>query len=70
VVLLGREQRRPVHDHVDRLVVVGGVDEKTLTVAGWRIVAARQIGPGRVKEFCAQHLGRGNYFPGCPAQVR
>jgi glyoxylase-like metal-dependent hydrolase (beta-lactamase superfamily II) len=24
----------------------------------------------RVKEFCAQHVAKGDYFPGCPAQVR
>ena len=24
----------------------------------------------RVREFCAQHVAKGNYFPGCPAQVR
>jgi glyoxylase-like metal-dependent hydrolase (beta-lactamase superfamily II) len=24
----------------------------------------------RVKEFCAGHLAKGNYFPGCPAAVR
>jgi hypothetical protein len=24
----------------------------------------------RVKEFCAQHLAKGDYFPGCPAQVK
>lgn len=24
----------------------------------------------RVKEFCAMHLEKGNYFPGCPAQDR
>ena len=32
----------------------------------------RMLRPGidRVKEFCAQHLAKGNYFPGCPAQVR
>ncbi|HEU4692054.1 MAG TPA: MBL fold metallo-hydrolase [Vicinamibacterales bacterium] len=32
----------------------------------------KMVAPGiqRVKEFCAQHLARGNYFQGCPAQVR
>ena len=32
----------------------------------------KMVNPGiqRVKEFCAQHLAKGNYFPGCPAQVR
>jgi glyoxylase-like metal-dependent hydrolase (beta-lactamase superfamily II) len=32
----------------------------------------KMVTPGiqRVKEFCAQHLAKGNYFPGCPAQVR
>jgi glyoxylase-like metal-dependent hydrolase (beta-lactamase superfamily II) len=31
----------------------------------------KMVTPGiqRVKEFCAQHLAQGNYFPGCPAQV-
>jgi glyoxylase-like metal-dependent hydrolase (beta-lactamase superfamily II) len=24
----------------------------------------------RVKEFCAQHVAKGDYFPGCPAAVR
>jgi glyoxylase-like metal-dependent hydrolase (beta-lactamase superfamily II) len=24
----------------------------------------------RVKQFCADHLAKGDYFPGCPAQVR
>src|SRR5262245_36725449 len=24
----------------------------------------------RVKEFCAQHVAKGDYFPGCPAQVK
>jgi glyoxylase-like metal-dependent hydrolase (beta-lactamase superfamily II) len=32
----------------------------------------KMVAPGiqRVKEFCAQHLAKGNYFQGCPAQVR
>jgi glyoxylase-like metal-dependent hydrolase (beta-lactamase superfamily II) len=32
----------------------------------------KMVTPGiqRVKEFCAQHLAKGNYFQGCPAQVR
>ncbi|MEQ1575421.1 MAG: MBL fold metallo-hydrolase [Vicinamibacterales bacterium] len=32
----------------------------------------RMVNPGiqRVKEFCAQHLAKGNYFPGCPPQLR
>ena len=32
----------------------------------------KMVNPGiqRVKEFCAQHLAKGNYFPGCPPQVR
>ena len=32
----------------------------------------KMVTPGiqRVKEFCAQHLAKGNYFPGCPAQVK
>ena len=32
----------------------------------------KMVTPGiqRVKEFCAQHLAKGDYFPGCPAQVR
>ena len=32
----------------------------------------RMVNPGiqRVKEFCAQHLAKGDYFPGCPAFVR
>jgi glyoxylase-like metal-dependent hydrolase (beta-lactamase superfamily II) len=32
----------------------------------------KMVTPGiqRAKEFCAQHLAKGNYFPGCPAQVR
>ena len=32
----------------------------------------KMVTPGiqRVKAFCAQHLAKGNYFPGCPAQVR
>jgi glyoxylase-like metal-dependent hydrolase (beta-lactamase superfamily II) len=31
----------------------------------------KMVTPGiqRVKEFCAQHLAKGDYFPGCPAQV-
>jgi len=24
----------------------------------------------RVKQFCADHVAKGDYFPGCPAQVR
>jgi glyoxylase-like metal-dependent hydrolase (beta-lactamase superfamily II) len=30
------------------------------------------VTPGiqRVKEFCAQHVAKGDYFPGCPAQVK
>jgi len=27
-------------------------------------------GIGRVKQFCADHVAKGDYFPGCPAQVR
>jgi glyoxylase-like metal-dependent hydrolase (beta-lactamase superfamily II) len=32
----------------------------------------KMVNPGiqRVKEFCAQHVAKGNYFPGCPAQVK
>ncbi len=32
----------------------------------------KMVTPGiqRVKEFCAQHLAKGNYFQGCPAHVR
>jgi glyoxylase-like metal-dependent hydrolase (beta-lactamase superfamily II) len=32
----------------------------------------KMVTPGiqRVKEFCSQQLARGNYFPGCPAQVK
>jgi glyoxylase-like metal-dependent hydrolase (beta-lactamase superfamily II) len=32
----------------------------------------QMVRPGieRVKKFCADHLARGNYFPGCPAAVR
>jgi glyoxylase-like metal-dependent hydrolase (beta-lactamase superfamily II) len=32
----------------------------------------KMVTPGiqRVKEFCAEHLAKGNYFPGCPAQVK
>ena len=32
----------------------------------------KMVTPGiqRVKEFCAQHLAKGNYFQGCPAQVK
>jgi glyoxylase-like metal-dependent hydrolase (beta-lactamase superfamily II) len=32
----------------------------------------KMVTPGiqRVKEFCSQHLAKGNYFQGCPAQVR
>ena len=32
----------------------------------------KMVAPGiqRVKEFCAQHQAKGNYFQGCPAQVR
>ena len=32
----------------------------------------KMVNPGiqRVKEFCAQHLAKGNYFQGCPAFVR
>jgi glyoxylase-like metal-dependent hydrolase (beta-lactamase superfamily II) len=32
----------------------------------------KMVAPGiqRVKEFCAQHLAKGNYFPGCPPFVR
>jgi hypothetical protein len=32
----------------------------------------KMVNPGiqRVKEFCAQHLAKGDYFPGCPAFVR
>ena len=27
-------------------------------------------GIARVKQFCADHVAKGDYFPGCPAQVR
>ena len=29
----------------------------------------KMVTPGiqRVKEWCDQHLAKGNYFPGCPA---
>ena len=27
-------------------------------------------GVARVKQFCADHVAKGDYFPGCPAQVR
>jgi glyoxylase-like metal-dependent hydrolase (beta-lactamase superfamily II) len=32
----------------------------------------KMVTPGiqRVKEWCAQHVARGNYFPGCPAFLR
>jgi glyoxylase-like metal-dependent hydrolase (beta-lactamase superfamily II) len=32
----------------------------------------KMVTPGiqRVKEFCAQHVAKGDYFPGCPAQVK
>jgi uncharacterized membrane protein YphA (DoxX/SURF4 family) len=32
----------------------------------------RMVRPGiqRVKEFCAQHLAKGSYFPGCPPAVK
>ena len=32
----------------------------------------KMVAPGiqRVKEFCAQHIAKGNYFQGCPAQVK
>ena len=32
----------------------------------------KMVTPGiqRVKEWCAQHLAKGNYFPGCPAFLR
>ena len=32
----------------------------------------KMVAPGiqRVKDFCAQHLAKGNYFQGCPAQVK
>lgn len=33
---------------------------------------AKMVTPGiqRVKEWCAQHVARGDYFPGCPAFLR
>lgn len=33
---------------------------------------ARMVRPGiqRVKDWCAQHVAKGNYFPGCPAFLR
>jgi len=34
------------------------------------VVAMVKGGVTRVKEFCAQHMAKGDYFPGCPAQVR
>jgi hypothetical protein len=32
----------------------------------------KMVNPGieRVKKFCADHLAKGNYFPGCPAAVK
>lgn len=32
----------------------------------------KMVNPGiqRVKEFCAQHLAKGNYFPGCPGFLK
>ena len=32
----------------------------------------KMVRPGirRVKEFCAQHLSKGNYFPGCPPALK
>ena len=34
------------------------------------VIAMVKGGITRVKEFCAQHVAKGDYFPGCPAQVR
>jgi glyoxylase-like metal-dependent hydrolase (beta-lactamase superfamily II) len=32
----------------------------------------KMVKPGiqRVKDFCAQHVAKGDYFPGCPAQLK
>jgi hypothetical protein len=32
----------------------------------------KMVNPGiqRVKEFCAQHQAKGNYFPGCPGFLK
>jgi hypothetical protein len=34
------------------------------------VIAMVKGGIARVKEFCAQHVAKGDYFAGCPAQVR
>ncbi len=34
------------------------------------VVAMVKGGITRAKEFCQQHVAKGDYFPGCPAQVR
>ena len=34
------------------------------------VIAMVKGGVGRVKQFCADHVAKGDYFPGCPAQVR
>jgi hypothetical protein len=35
-------------------------------------VATKMVNGGtvRVKQFCADHVAKGDYFPGCPVQVR
>jgi len=32
----------------------------------------KMVRPGiqRVKDWCAQHVAKGNYFPGCPGFVK